>query len=103
MLAALTVLSLPLAASAQEASGKIQAVDRANHAFVLEDGTRLWIDEGRLSGLREGEKVQASYVTQDGKKVVTDLHVRTVVDGAETTNLGSTASFFDAASFQASE
>ena len=97
------LIALPLAASAQEATGKIKSVDRADHAFVLEDGTRLWIDEGRLAGLREGEKVQAAYVTQDGKKVVTELHVRTVVDGAETTNLGSTTSFFDHTTVEASE
>ena len=100
---ALVALSLPLAASAQEATGKIKTVDRADSAFVLEDGTRLWIDEGRLSGLREGEKVQVSYTTTDGKKVVTELHVRTVVDGIESTNLGSTTSLFDHTTVQASE
>lgn len=89
------LLALPLAASAEQTSGKIKEVDRAEHAFVLEDGTRLWLDEGRLADLREGERVLATYTTQDGKKVVTELEVRTVVDGAETTNLGGKTSFFD--------
>jgi Protein of unknown function (DUF1344) len=97
------LFALPLAASAEEAIGKIKSVDRADHAFVLEDGTRLWVDEGRLADLREGEKVQATYTTKDGKKVVTELEFRAVVDGTETTNLGGTASPFDHKSVQASD
>src|SRR5262245_38789345 len=101
--ALVTLLALPLVASAGEATGKIKTVDRADNAFVLEDGTRLWIDESRLSGLREGEKVLVTFVTQDGKKVVTDLDVRTGSGEAETSNLGSTSSFFDHKSIEASE
>jgi hypothetical protein len=97
------LFALPLAASAEEAKGKIKTIDRAEQAFVLEDGTRLWIDEGRLADLREGEKVLATYSTKDGKKVVTELEFRAVVDGAETTNLGASASPFDSKNVQASE
>lgn len=97
------LIGLPLVAVAGEATGTIKAVDRANYAFVLEDGTRLWIDEGRLAGLREGEKVQATYVTQDGKNVVTDLDVRAVVGGIDSSNLGGPASYFDIKSVQAGE
>ena len=97
------LFALPLAASAEEASGKIKTIDRADHAFVLEDGTRLWVDQGRLADLREGEKVLATYSTKDGKKVVTELEFRTGVDGAETTNLGGAASPFDHTNVQASE
>ena len=97
------VIALPLAALAGEVTGTIKAVDRANYAFVLEDGTRLWIDEGRLAGLQEGEKVQASYVTQDGKNVVTDLDVRAVVGGVDSSNLGGPTSYFDTKHVQASE
>src|SRR5262245_11943568 len=64
------LVALPLAASAEEVAGKIKTIDRTDNAFVLEDGTRLWVDEGRLAGLREGEKVLATYSTKDGKKVV---------------------------------
>jgi len=97
------LFSLPLAASAEEAIGKIKTVDRADHAFVLEDGTRLWVDEGRLADLKEGDKVQATFATKDGKKVVTELERRTVVDGAETTNFGNATSPFGSNSIQAAE
>jgi Protein of unknown function (DUF1344) len=97
------VLALPLAASAEQAIGKIKTIDVADHAFVLEDGTRLWIDEGRLADLREGEKILATYSTKDGKKVVTELELRAVADGTETTNLGSSASPFDHQSVQSTD
>jgi len=97
------VIALPLAAFAGQVTGTIKAVDRGNYAFVLEDGTRLWIDEGRLAGLQEGEKVQATYVTQDGKNVVTDLDVRAVVGGIDSSNLGGPTSYFNTKDIQASE
>ena len=97
------LIALPVAAFAAEATGKIKTIDRADHAFVLEDGTRLWVDEGRLADLREGESVLATYSTKDGKKIVTELESRAVVDGAETTNLGSRSSFFDHKDVQSSD
>src|SRR5215510_8261678 len=50
-LALAALFALPLVATAGEITGKIKTVDRADHAFVLEDGTRLWIDEGRLADI----------------------------------------------------
>lgn len=97
------LFALPVFASAEEARGKIKTIDHADHAFVLEDGTRLWIDEGRLADLREGEKVLATYSTQDGKKVVSELEFRTAGDAGETTNLGGGGSPFNAKSIEASE
>jgi hypothetical protein len=97
------LFALPYMVSAQQASGKIKMVDRADQAFVLEDGTRLWIDEGRLADLTEGEKVEASFATKDGKRIVTDLERRTVADGAETTNFGSSTSPFSYNSIEADE
>jgi hypothetical protein len=85
------LFALPLAAAAEEAMGKVKTVDRADHAFVLEDGTRLWVNDGWLDVLQAGEKVQATYATMDGKKVVTEMQRRTVVDGVETTNFGGVA------------
>jgi hypothetical protein len=38
--------------------------------------------------LREGEKVQATYSTIDGRQVVTEMHRRAVVDNYESTNFG---------------
>ena len=85
------LFALPLAATAEEATGKVKTVDRADHAFVLEDGTRLWVNDAWLDVLQAGENVQATYATMDGKKVVTEMQRRTVVDGIETTNFGGVA------------
>src|SRR5262247_3283309 len=98
------LVALPLATSAGEVVGRIQAVDRAARAFVLEDGTRLWLDEGRLVDLREGATVHAIYTVRDGKNVITDLEVRTIVDGTETTDMGGALSSpFDYKSIQTSD
>ena len=87
---ALAILfALPLAAAAEEVTGKIKTIDRADQTFVLEDGTRLSIDEGQLADLKEGEKVQATFAAKGGKNVVVELDRRTVADGAETTNFAS--------------
>jgi hypothetical protein len=85
------LFALPLAAAAEEAVGKVKTVDRAQSAFVLEDGTRLWINDSWLDVLREGDKVQATYVTIDGRKVVTEMDRRTVIDNNESTNFGGPA------------
>jgi hypothetical protein len=82
------LFALPLAASAEEAIGKVKTVDRAGQSFVLEDGTRLAVDDGWLNIIREGDKVQAVYTTVDGRKVVNEIQRRTLIDQTETTNFG---------------
>lgn len=68
------LLAWPLAASAAEVvAGKVQSIDRASHSFVLENGTRLTLDENSFGDVREGEMVRATFVTQDGQNVVTQL------------------------------
>lgn len=75
VLAVLLVLSVA-GAWGEEILGKIQRVDPADRAFVLEDGTMLWLGEGlSISDLKEGTSVKASYEERDGKKVVTGLQV----------------------------
>jgi Cu/Ag efflux protein CusF len=75
-LALALVLGLSMAAWAGEVSGKIQAVDSADRAITLEDGTKLWLAEGiSLDNLKEGAKVKASYEERDGKNVVTSIDV----------------------------
>lgn len=84
------LLTLTLSAAAEEITGKVKAVDPADHSFVLEDGTRLWVSDDHLTELVPGEGVQAVYEMRDGKKIVTDLDHRTMGgDGQETTNFGS--------------
>ena len=75
-------LGLGLAASlitgawAAEVSGKIQTVNAADRAVVLDDGTKLWLAEGlQIEGLKEGARVKVSYEERDGKRLDT---VRTV-------------------------
>src|SRR5713101_3644582 len=74
-LAAALVVALSLSAAAEEVTGKVTAIDRADHSFVLEDGTRLSASDSQLSDLTLGEKVQAAYETQG--------------DAQETTNFGT--------------
>ncbi len=80
-------LSLP--AAAEEVTGKVKAIDRADHSFVLEDGTRLSASDSQLADLTLGDKVQAAYETQGNTKVVIGLDRRTQGEGQETTNFGS--------------
>jgi len=91
-LAAALVVALSLSAAAEEVTGKVKAIDRADHSFVLEDGTRLSASDSQLTDLTPGEKVQAVYENQGGMKVVIGLDHRTQgSDGQETTNFfGST-------------
>ena len=82
------LFALPFTAAAEQVTGKVKSVDRAGQAFVLEDGTRLWVNDAWLDVLREGEKVQATYATMDGKKVVSEIERRTMIENQETTNFG---------------
>jgi hypothetical protein len=88
-LAAALVLALSLPAVAEEVTGKVTAIDRADHSFVLEDGTRLSASDSQLTDLTLGEKVQAAYETQGNTKVVIGLDRRTPGEGQETTNFGT--------------
>ena len=85
------LFALPLAVGAEDVTGKVKSVDRKGYAFVLEDGTRLWVNEAWLDVLQEGDKVEATYATVEGKKVVTDIQRRTMMDTSETTNFGGVA------------
>src|SRR5213593_767767 len=74
-----TVLGITLAlllglgvagAWAENISGKIQSVDPGERAFVLDDGSKLWVAEGvSMDALKE------SYEERDGKKVATSVEV----------------------------
>ncbi|PYO55261.1 MAG: hypothetical protein DMD83_20615 [Candidatus Rokuibacteriota bacterium] len=80
-----TVLGITLAlllglgvtgAWAENISGKIQSVDPGERAFVLDDGSKLWVAEGiSMDALKEGASVKASYEERDGKKVATSVEV----------------------------
>jgi hypothetical protein len=90
------LLALPLVVSAAEVdgkvtgevAGKVTGVDRADHSFVLADGTRLWVSDTELADMQQGDQVRAAYDVRDGKKIVTRIERRTVTGGQETTNFG---------------
>ena len=64
------------AAWAEDVSGKIQSVDQNERAFVLDDGSKIWVAEGvSMDALKEGASVKASYEERDGKKVATSVEV----------------------------
>jgi hypothetical protein len=71
------LLGLGVAAAwAEEVSGKIQSVDPAERAIVLEDGSKIWVAEGvAMDNLAAGKSVKASFEERDGKKVATSVEV----------------------------
>lgn len=88
---ALTV-GFTLPAAAGQAKGTVKSVDAADHSFVLEDGTQLWLSDQHIADMAPGDKVLATYQTQGGKNVVVEFERRTMSpDGQETTNLGGTS------------
>jgi hypothetical protein len=90
LIAAIAVIvAVPLAASAGELTGTVKSVSPAEKAFVLADGTQLWADDRQIMELQEGVKVRATFEERDGKKIVTEIDRRVVVDGVETSNFGS--------------
>jgi Cu/Ag efflux protein CusF len=72
-------------AAAADMEGKIQSVNPMNKEIVLDDGTKLAVDEstqimiegkaGNLEDLKEGSKVKANSEEKDGKLVVIVLEV----------------------------
>jgi len=61
---------------ADELQGKVRSVDQAERAFVLENGTRIWVAEGlSIVTLREGASVNALYEERDGKKIATRVKI----------------------------
>lgn len=64
---------------AKEIQGTIKSVDRTKKTLTLEDGTTLAIPTSvkvAPDALKEGAKVNATYVEQGGQRVVTSLQVQ---------------------------
>ncbi|HEX9770307.1 MAG TPA: DUF1344 domain-containing protein [Kiloniellales bacterium] len=71
-LAALAFAFSMSVAQADEAAGKISAVDASS--ITLEDGTTFTIGEGvSTEGLEPGTEVTVSYEEQDGQKVAKEV------------------------------
>jgi Cu/Ag efflux protein CusF len=74
MLAAVLFLGSAGAALADEAKGKIQAVDPAARTIQLEDGTVYTVAEGvALDTLKPGTEVTVSFEEKNGAKTATDV------------------------------
>ena len=81
-LALAMTLGLSLTAVAEETRGTIRSMDTGSNTIVLEDGTRLWVTEGQAATVEPGNYVQAAFESKGGKNVVTELQVRTGLDGS---------------------
>jgi len=101
-LALVLTLTLSLSAAADEVKGTVRSIEPADHSFVLDDGTRLWVEEGSLATLSPGDSIQASYEVRGDKKLVTTMERRTKgPDGLETTDFGSPSGNFPLHYFEA--
>lgn len=72
------LLTLTVSAMANEVMGKVKAVDPADKSIVLEDGTKLWVSEGQISGLAAGDQVRAMYETDGGRNIVSGIDHHTI-------------------------
>ena len=71
-IAALAFVFSAAIAQADEAAGKISAVDASS--ITLEDGTTFTIGEGvSTEGLEPGTEVTVSYEEKEGQKVATEV------------------------------
>ncbi len=61
-------------AHADEAAGKVAAVDPTSGSLILEDGTTFTIAEGvSMDGLEPGTEVTVSFEEQDGQLIATEV------------------------------
>jgi len=74
VLAATAFLGFAGSALADEATGRIQAIDPASGTLMLEDGTLFTVSEGvAIDTLQPGTEVTVSYEEMDGKKEATSV------------------------------
>ncbi|MFM9843811.1 MAG: DUF1344 domain-containing protein [Dongiaceae bacterium] len=74
VLSVLSILGTAGAALAEEAMGKIQAVDPATRMLTLEDGNSFILGEAvAIDSLQPGSDVTVSYEEKDGQKTATQV------------------------------
>jgi hypothetical protein len=74
VLSVLSILGTAGAALAEEAMGKIQAVDPATRTLTLEDGSSFVLGEAvAIDSLQPGSDVTVSYEEKDGQKTATQV------------------------------
>jgi Cu/Ag efflux protein CusF len=73
-LAALALIFSIAVAQADEADGRIIAIDQTSGTIVLDDGTTFTVSEGlSMDGLEPGTEVTVSYEEMDGQLVATEV------------------------------
>ena len=73
-IAALSMLGLIGAASAEEAKGRVEAMDVQSRTIILDDGSAFTVSEGvAIETLQPGDEVTVSYEEQGGQKMATDV------------------------------
>ncbi|HEX6092163.1 MAG TPA: DUF1344 domain-containing protein [Dongiaceae bacterium] len=74
VLSVLSILGSAGAALAEEAMGKIQAVDPATRTLTLEDGSSYILGEAvAIDSLAPGSDVTVSFEEKDGQKTATEV------------------------------
>ncbi len=74
VLSVLSILGSAGAALAEEAMGKIQAVDPATRTLTLEDGNSFVLGEAvAIDSLQPGSDVTVSFEEKDGQKTATEV------------------------------
>jgi Cu/Ag efflux protein CusF len=74
VLSVLSILGSAGAALAEEAMGKIQAVDPATRTLTLEDGSSFILGEAvAIDSLQPGSDVTVSFEEKDGQKTATEV------------------------------
>ena len=74
VITAIAMLGFAGAASADEASGKIESVDPGSRTIMLDDGNTYTVSEGvAIEGLQPGTEVTVSFEEQDGQRVASEV------------------------------
>ncbi len=74
MLTGLTMLVMAGVASAEDATGKIKAIDTENQQVTLDSGQSFTLSEGMsIEGLKVGDEVTVTYEQQDGQNVASQI------------------------------
>jgi len=73
-IAAIATLGFAGVASADEASGKIEAMDVQSRTILLDDGNAYIVGEGvAIESLQPGTEVTVSFEEQGGQKVASEV------------------------------
>ena len=71
---AIAMLTLAHGASAEEVSGKVQAMDVQSRTILLDDGNAYTLGQGiAIEALQPGTEVKVSYEKKNGQRMATEV------------------------------